>query len=682
MRVYLADLGHNQLTLSSDVFPLGIANLMTYAQANAGLREPLDITLFREPQDLKAALDAESPHVLGLSSYSWNHQLSLHFARYAKARNPDTLTIMGGPNFPLIDTEQEMFVRNMPEIDVAVRGPTYEGERAFVNLIRRFSEVGHALAGLQEEPVPGSLWVDRKTGDFARGGEVERIRDLDDIPSPYLSGLLDHYFTTGYFPLLQIARGCPFTCAFCNSSVQGNSKIFRHSVENVKADLLYVAQRVRPETTLCFADDNFAMYEEDEEIAEYLGWLQDHYNWPRYVRTTTGKNRHDRIIRAMSKARGILPITAAVQSLNPEVLKNIKRSNIKLETYTKLQQEAQANGMQTYGELIIGLPGETKASFMQAVHDLLESGVKRVSAHQLMLLPGAPLSNLDTRQFYGFRTRFRVVARNIGDYTGVPVVETEEMVVETPTFGFEDYLETRIFHLLVTVYYYEGNYEEAFEFARQQGIKAFDLIRHLQSMLREAPSDLKKVINDFLQESQDELFDTKEECIAWARRNFDGLVDGTIGGNLLSKYSLFARFYKIPETLDFLEAGIRSMLGESSDLKDTQLRAVIEYLRCVQLQAPFGQSLGETPRWTATYDVDTWRADSYGRNLEEYHYPRPRDFVAVVDPGRKSLIQSRIATFGEHPTQLGKFTRTMFATDLRRTLIPVEEEAAVGTGVA
>jgi hypothetical protein len=27
MRIYLADLGRNQLTISSDVYPLGIANL-------------------------------------------------------------------------------------------------------------------------------------------------------------------------------------------------------------------------------------------------------------------------------------------------------------------------------------------------------------------------------------------------------------------------------------------------------------------------------------------------------------------------------------------------------------------------------------------------------------------------------------------------------------------------------
>src|SRR5581483_2127188 len=367
MLLFLADLGHNQLTLSSDVYPLGIANLTTYLQANAQTREPVAVKLFREPQDLKFALDHEPPDLVGLSSYSWNHELARSFAKYAKALHPRTVTLMGGPNFPLTIAEQESFLRGLPEIDIAVRGPTYEGERACLNVVQRFSQAGGSLDEMQAEPLWGSVWINRRTQEFMHGSELDRIRDLDEIPSPYLQGWLDPFFATGYFPILQISRGCPFSCTFCNSSVKSNSKIYRHSVENVKADLLYIAQRIRPEITLCFADDNFGMYPWDEEVVDYFAYLQDQFNWPNYVRTTTGKNEHERIIRVMRKARGILPMTAAVQSLNPEVLQNIKRSNIKLEAYSEIQKELKRQGMQAYGELILCLPGETKESFMQAV---------------------------------------------------------------------------------------------------------------------------------------------------------------------------------------------------------------------------------------------------------------------------------------------------------------------------
>jgi hypothetical protein len=434
---------------------------------------------------------------------------------------------------------------------------------------------------------------------------------------------------------------------------------------------------------LCFADDNFGMYAWDEEVVDYFSYLQERFNWPQYVRTTTGKNKHERIIRVMRKTKGILPMTAAVQSMNPEVLRNINRSNIKLETYAAIQKELQAQGMQAYGELIICLPGETKASFMKAVNDLLETGVKRISAHQLMLLHGAPLSNPESREQYGFQTRFRVVARNIGDYTGEPIIETEEMVVETPTFSFQDYLETRVFHLLLTIYYYEGNFEEAFEFARQEGIKPYDLIVRLQSMLDQAPAAFRQVIDDFVQESQEELFDNQEECIAWARHHFDALVDGTLGGNLLSKYSMLGRFYVTQEAIDFLEVGIRDALGDAlTETKLELLETVTGYLRGALLHTPFAEALGVTPYWTTSYNLDAWRRDGYAKHLEAYPYSEPHTFTGTVEPERRALIESRIATFGEHPSQLGKFTRTMFARDLHRTFVDVEAQAEVMEGVA
>lgn len=670
MQVFLADLGHNQVTISSDVYPLGVANLAMYVREYLDREEPLEIQIFREPEDLKEAIDASPPDVLGLSSYSWNHKLSLTFARYAKERRADVLTLMGGPNFPLTVEEQESFLRGMPEIDVAVRGPTYEGERAFLNILRRYCDVDKSLSGLKEEPVPGNVWIDRRTGDFVRGGGIERIRDLDEIPSPYLGGLMDPFFETGYFPMMQIARGCPFSCAFCNSSVKSNNKIYRHSVENIQADLLYIAERIRPEIPLCLADDNFGMYPWDEEVADYVAHLQDRFGWPQYIRTTTGKNKGDRIVRVMRKARGVLPMTSAVQSLNPEVLSNIQRDNISLDTYAEIQEEVRAQGMQSYGELILCLPGETKESFMKGIEDLLDTGVKRVSAHQLMLLHGAPLSNPESREMYGFETRFRVVARNVGNYTGEPVIETEEIVIETPTISFQDYLEIRVFHLLLTIFYYEGNFEEAFEFARGAGVKPFDLIVHMQSRLDRAPSRFKEAIDDFVRESQEELFETEAECIEWSKEHYDELVDGSVGGNLLSKYSMIGRFFVTHEALNFLEDTIDSALPKSaSPARRQALAAVSGYLRSVLLHSPFSESLEATPEWTTLYDVEGWREEEYSEPLENYRFDGPSTFATQIDAEKKSLLESRLETFGDHPNGLGKFTRTLFARDLRRTLV-------------
>jgi radical SAM superfamily enzyme YgiQ (UPF0313 family) len=667
MRIFLADLGHNLLTKSSDTYPLGIANLAAWTQAHFRGEQP-EIRLFREPQDLRAALDAEPPDVLGLSNYAWNEELAHHFAGYARGGHPGILTVMGGPNYPLVPEVQEAFLRGLPDVDVYVSGPTYEGERAFLELVQRYAEAGLSKQALLAQPVPGNHWIDPSTGVFVRGPEVERIRDLDQIPSPYRTGWMDPFLTSGYFPLLQIVRGCPFSCTFCNSGVKSNSRTYAHSVEEVKADLVWLAEHVSPETALCLADDNFGMYPRDEEIADHIGWLQDEYGWPKYIRTTTGKNKVDRIIRVMRKARGALPMTAAVQSMNPEVLANIKRDNIKLDTYRAIQEELDTQGMQSYGELILCLPGETRASFMKAVETLLDAGAKRISAHQLMLLHGAELSNPEAREKFGFGTRHRVVARNIGNYTGDPVVEVEEMVVETPDFSFQDYLDTRVFHLLLTIYYYEGNYEEAFEFARQHGVKPFDLIVRLTEMLDEAPAEFRQVIDDFLRESQEELFETREACLEWSRAHYDELVDGSLGGNLLSKYSMIGRFFATLPSLDFLERGVAlAAAARDKPCDHEQLGAVVDYIRSVALHAPFEQSLARRVAWTTRWDVEAWSESGYEQPLADFQLPEERSATAETSPEVRALIEAKLEAFGEHPAGLGKFTRTMFARQLRRS---------------
>lgn len=669
MRIYLADLGHNQVTMTSDVYPLGVANIAMYAKTYCSKPDAVDVRIFREPQELRKALDESPPDIMGFSSYSWNHNLSVRMARYAKARRSETLTVMGGPNYPLDISVQESWVRSLKDIDVAVRGPTYEGERAFLNLLERFIDVGFSIEGLWESAIPGNVYVNRRTNDFVHGGDIDRIRNLDEMPSPYLDGMMDPFFETGYFPLLQIARGCPFGCTFCNSSVAENNKISAHSIENVCKDLEYVAKRVRKEITLCFADDNFGMYPRDEEIADYIGQLQDTYGWPRYIRTTTGKNRSERIIRVMRKAKKALPMTAAVQSLNPTVLANIKRDNISLDTYRQIQEEVRAQGMQSYGELILCLPGETKASVMEAVRQLLDSGVSRVSAHQLMLLHGAPLADPDSRQKFGFKTKHRLVARCLGDYTDDVVAETEEMVVESSDFSFQDYLDVRVFHLLLTTFYYEGNFEEAFEFARQNGVESFDLVVALQQRLEHAPPKFKSMVGEYLRENQDELFETPQACVEWTRQHFDGLVSGELGGNLLSKYSMIGRFYTMSESLDFLGDTIAAMLGDKIDARvSTMLGSVIDYLRTVLLCAPFAQSLEQSPTWESWFDVESWREDGYKKPLTDYSYDEVQRFGTHVEAKVKSLILSRVTSFGEHPAGLGRFTRTMFARDLRRCL--------------
>jgi len=44
--------------------------------------------------------------------------------------------------------------------------------------------------------------------------QKKRIKDLDEIPSPYLTGVLDKFFDGKLAPFIETNRGCPFTCSF------------------------------------------------------------------------------------------------------------------------------------------------------------------------------------------------------------------------------------------------------------------------------------------------------------------------------------------------------------------------------------------------------------------------------------------------------------------------------------
>ena len=60
--------------------------------------------------------------------------------------------------------------------------------------------------------------------------------------------------------------------------------------------------------------------------------------------------------------------------------------------------------------------------------------------------------------------------------------------------------------------------------------------------------------------------------------------------------------------------------------------------------------------------------DRFARPLSDYALPEPTAMRAQVGPDRRTLIETKLETFGEHPSGLGKFTRSMFARDLRRQL--------------
>ena len=216
LKIYLADLTYNTVSLATDSLPLNIGFVAAYCKQQFG--EKVDIKLFKYPQDLEKAIKDSAPDILGMSNYPWNFNLGLSFFKIIKEISPNTVTVMGGPNIPLYEEDRTSFILKNPLIDFYVY---LEGEEPFSNLVEKFFEHKNNANKLKMNPIDGIVHrVDNN--NIIKGTWLKRRKILDEIPSPYLGGFMDKFFDGKLSPMIETNRGCPFTCTFCH---EGHSLI-------------------------------------------------------------------------------------------------------------------------------------------------------------------------------------------------------------------------------------------------------------------------------------------------------------------------------------------------------------------------------------------------------------------------------------------------------------------------
>src|SRR5436190_11434429 len=147
--IYLADLTHKGLVLSSNVFPLSIGLIAAYLlQQRPGEAE---VQLFKYPDDFSRALEAQPPDMVGFANYSWNFQLEYQYAKLIKKLWPKTVVVFGGPNYGLEGEEVEEFWKFYPDIDFNI---VREGEQAFVELFDVLKEANFDAAVIRRSRRP------------------------------------------------------------------------------------------------------------------------------------------------------------------------------------------------------------------------------------------------------------------------------------------------------------------------------------------------------------------------------------------------------------------------------------------------------------------------------------------------------------------------------------------------
>jgi radical SAM superfamily enzyme YgiQ (UPF0313 family) len=296
------------------------------------------------------------------------------------------------------------------------------------------------------------------TGAFTHNLEHPNFeRSLDAYPSPYLTGkfdyLFDEYPEITFQAIIETNRGCPFLCTFCYWGRGGTTRKYRyHDLDRVLAEITWAGERRI--LYLFNADSNFGMHKRDQQIAEHLVKTKKAYGYPDKFRTCWGKNTDDSIFsiaKLLHDNNLDKGITLSRQSNSNQVLVNIKRGNIKHETYTNLQRIFNDHSISVYTELILGLPGETQESWRSGIEQTLRSGLKnQLMVYVCEVYPNTDLAEPAYIEKHGIKTRKGLLREIHGTRRSAAwVPEFQEFVYETATMPHATWRRMFKFSILV-----------------------------------------------------------------------------------------------------------------------------------------------------------------------------------------------------------------------------------------
>ena len=415
--------------------PYAYGTLRGYAEKTAAIRRQFawEPPIWRmDPIDDIVSRIA-SPAVLLASCYVWNHNHHCEIARRVKEKYPSCRVIFGGPHVPL---DNDDYFRQHPYVDALVH---HEGEIPLEQLLRHVMDGTPAL-----EDIEGITYPDR--GATRHTGGSPRLPRPLPIPSPYLDGLFDDFLknsTNARIGLLETNRGCPHSCTFCDWGVRTMNKIRIHEEDKVRAEIEYMAAHQVED--IYVVDCNFGLFKRDLAFAEHLVAVKKRTGYPKRVRIQFAKNSNDtvfKISKLLNENDMLWGTTLSMQSVDMDVLEAVNRPHLGMDAYRDLKELYSRHQIPTYTELILGLPLETRDSFVDGICGLFDIGIHDdIRVFELALLPNAPISRHKERKRYGLRTRIKPLRQ-------VPpggVQEDVELVVGTRSLPYDDWAYCLLF---------------------------------------------------------------------------------------------------------------------------------------------------------------------------------------------------------------------------------------------
>jgi radical SAM superfamily enzyme YgiQ (UPF0313 family) len=290
--------------------------------------------------------------------------------RIVHAVRPECAIVLGGPEVGPIAAD---VLAAHPEVSVVVRG---EGEVTFAALLAELARGGKAWR------VDGIAL--RKGDEVVTTPDRALVANLDDLPSPYLTGVLRPVDGGSY---LETYRGCPHRCAYCFEG-KGYGRIRSFSDERIAAEIDAVASApgVR---SFSFIDPVFNLT--DARLRKMAEWMAPHA--ARGVRLHTIEvdiERIDTESAALLRAAGVASVETGPQTVGAAALAACDRP-FGAVRFAEGVRALRAVGISCECDLIVGLPGDSAYDFLSGLRFCFDLDPGKVQSSTLHVLPGTGL---------------------------------------------------------------------------------------------------------------------------------------------------------------------------------------------------------------------------------------------------------------------------------------------------
>jgi radical SAM superfamily enzyme YgiQ (UPF0313 family) len=453
-------------------FPYSIASLLAYIRSFPELAENFQFEktfVFRNKFDEYVARCSEAD-ILLCSCYTWNWEITNLLARKVKEKNPNCTVIFGGPQVPLnyegdvprkwVADSKGSFFADYPHVDILVHQEAeYTLKQIFEEYVKEkdYSKIN----GLE-------------TKDF-RTPPGDRILDLDTLPSPYLTNLVwelvEPVEGVTYIASWETNRGCPFQCTFCDWGSATKSKVRKRDMERLLKEVEWFADNKIPYVDIC--DANFGIFaDRDLELARKLKSEKLAKGFPGRIGIAWAKASSERVIhiaKELLDADLLRAVTLAVQSLDPSTLNIIKRANIKFDKFSTLLQQFRSQKIENYTEIIMGMPGETLASYKNGLEQLMELFPRPVIfIYNCGIFVNAPMNSPSYIEAHGIKViKSPIYLWHSSIYNRGTIPEYDNITTSANTFTSDDlkkmYLygwTTQAFHSLGTLEFVSKFYNQ------------------------------------------------------------------------------------------------------------------------------------------------------------------------------------------------------------------------------